>query len=524
MESKSLWGDLDPEVEALLKDPALLYRIKCELDRFIVGEDKNKLLLFLIAASSYTKWPLSAIITGESSAGKSWLMNNVLRFFDNIEEFTRITAAAPDRLGQDFTNRILKVEELRGTDQAQATLRVWISEGRLRLLTTSPDTKEAEVIETKGVPTFITTCTDVNVDTELLNRVFFLSVDESKEQTKRVLEFEAQEYSILGVQNYKEVNPLFKKIFQPLIYVDKVIIPYAHILAKNFPIPETRELAVKPRRDFKKLLFLIGTIAWLHQMQRIIVEEESIPKIRYVVASPVDFVLAWQICEEGMKATLLNLSDRHRGVLEVFNENEQLTAREVAEKTGYSQNRAREILNSLVKYGFLYRDEKEKPYKYGLRKKAEIPHTSDMFVQEIVSFYQEKLEEALTGMHENTKIVRIYEPSHPWSLYVDPLTGKQYDLLNRSDFVFSCLPTEEARSSSKQETAEQNTRQPFVSETHKSEEIKALFWVDGEFTFHPCGICGYSKLTSWKAETFNGQQFWICEDCKEEWEKQRKVE
>ena len=56
------------------------------------------------------------------------------------------------------------------------------------------------------------------------------------------------------------------------------------------------------------------------------------------------------------------------------------------------------------------------------------------------------------------------------------------------------------------------------------QDIKALFWVDGEFTFHPCGICGYSKLTSWKAETFKGQLFWICEDCKQEWENQRKVE
>ena len=52
------------------------------------------------------------------------------------------------------------------------------------------------------------------------------------------------------------------------------------------------------------------------------------------------------------------------------------------------------------------------------------------------------------------------------------------------------------------------------------QDIKALFWVDGEFTFHPCGICGYSKLTAWKAETFKGQLFWICEDCKQEWEKQ----
>jgi len=457
-----LLGELDSEVEALLRDPALLYKIKCELDRFIIGEDKNKLLLFLICASSYTNFPLSCIISGESSSGKSWLMNNVLRFFDNVEEYTRITPSAPDRLGADFTNKILKVEELRGLEQAQVSLRVLLSEEKLRLLTTSPDTKEVEVIETRGVPTFITTCTDVNVDTELLNRVFFISVDESKEQTRRVLEFEAEEYSILGVQNLKEVTPVFKKILQPLIYIDKVCIPYSRILAKNFPIPEGRELAVKPRRDFKKLLFLIGITAWLHQMQRIIVQDEL--KTRYVVASPVDFVLAWKICEEGMKSTLLNLSERHKRVLEVFNENEELTAREVAEKTGYSQNRAREILNSLVKVGFLYRDEKEKPYKYGLRKKAEISDTTNNFVEEIVSFYQEKLEESLTSMHENTKIVKIYEPPQPWSLYVDPITGEQHDLLNRSDFVFSCLQTEKAPSSSQQTIIKESTKNSFVQE------------------------------------------------------------
>jgi len=54
------------------------------------------------------------------------------------------------------------------------------------------------------------------------------------------------------------------------------------------------------------------------------------------------------------------------------------------------------------------------------------------------------------------------------------------------------------------------------------QDIKALYWVDGEFTFHPCGICGYSRLTAWKAETFKGQLFWICDECREEWEKQRK--
>lgn len=52
------------------------------------------------------------------------------------------------------------------------------------------------------------------------------------------------------------------------------------------------------------------------------------------------------------------------------------------------------------------------------------------------------------------------------------------------------------------------------------DQIKAVYWSDGFFEWHPCAACGYTKLTAWKAETFKGEKSWICEDCKERWEKQ----
>jgi len=58
----------------------------------------------------------------------------------------------------------------------------------------------------------------------------------------------------------------------------------------------------------------------------------------------------------------------------------------------------------------------------------------------------------------------------------------------------------------------------------KFEELKAPFWSDEFFDKHECVICRYLKLTSWKAETFKGQEVWICEDCKTGWEKQGEVE
>jgi predicted GTPase len=76
-------------------DPNLLQRIQTDyLDRTIAGEDKNKLLLFLVCLSASTKRPLSAVVKGVTGAGKSRIVNRVLDIFrrmNSVIEFSRIT-------------------------------------------------------------------------------------------------------------------------------------------------------------------------------------------------------------------------------------------------------------------------------------------------------------------------------------------------------------------------------------------------------------------------------------------------
>ena len=61
--------------------------------------------------------------------------------------------------------------------------------------------------------------------------------------------------------------------------------------------------------------------------------------------------------------------------------------------------------------------------------------------------------------------------------------------------------------------------EPFV----KLGDLKIVHWVDGFYGWHPCAVCGYTKLTSWKGETFKGEHVWVCEDCKLGWENKRGV-
>jgi hypothetical protein len=74
--------DIRAEAAALLSDLNLLVRITADL-RFvgIVGEESNGLILYLTGTSSQLARPLSVIVRGASSSGKSFLCERVGRLF-----------------------------------------------------------------------------------------------------------------------------------------------------------------------------------------------------------------------------------------------------------------------------------------------------------------------------------------------------------------------------------------------------------------------------------------------------------
>jgi len=64
-----------------------------------------------------------------------------------------------------------------------------------------------------------------------------------------------------------------------------------------------------------------------------------------------------------------------------------------------------------------------------------------------------------------------------------------------------------------------NIPKPSAEPTAKPENLKSVYWSDDSYGWHTCAVCGYTKLTSWQAETFQDEKLWLCEDCKAEWEK-----
>ena len=358
----------ETEAPSLLKDPRLLCRIREVMDREIVGEYENKLLLFLILLSKDlgSEYAQACFIMGESSAGKSYLMHKVLSYFpeDCVIWLTRSTTHGLEYfLGdKDLNGCILAVEEAPGLSDAQQYIRPIFSERGLRIVSaqaTGGGKVVSQVIDVKGCPAFVTTsCTPV-IDEEMSTRVWILSIDESEEQTRRILEFEAMREKYPDAEGVGGEKEAIRRALSGLKPV-KVLIPYADYI--HFP-----SRRIRARRDFQKLLTIIKVSAYLHQYQRprITVDGEE-----FVVATFADYNIAHTLVSKVLRPTILGLPE---GVLKVYDvckklseEGVEITSRSVTEGCGYSQDTVRKYLNRLVRARLLLKDETQKEHRFSI--------------------------------------------------------------------------------------------------------------------------------------------------------------
>ena len=355
------------EVSPLLKDERLLCRIREVMDKEIVGKYENKLLLFLIFLFKDlgAENAQACFIMGESSSGKSYLMHKVLSYFPDecVIWLTRSTTHGLEYFckDKDLTGHILAIEEAPGLNEAQPYVRPIFSERGLKIVTAQAlgGNIVSQVIEVKGCPVFVTTSCSPVMDEQMSTRVWILSTDESVEQTKRILEFEAKKESHPSSESIEEEKEAIRKALKELKPV-KILIPYASFI--EFPFNK-----IRVRRDFPKLLTLIKTSAYLHQYQR--------PRIalngeEYVIATFADYNIAYSLARKVFRPTILGLPE---GVLKVYDVCKKLiqgsieiTSRTVTENCEYSQSTVQHYLNQLVRARLLLRDESQREYRYSL--------------------------------------------------------------------------------------------------------------------------------------------------------------
>jgi len=300
----------------LLKSPDLIERIASDFSRAgIVGERSNALVGYLAAVSRKLDRPLALLIQSTSAAGKSSLMDAVLKFVPEEDRivYSAMTGQSLFYMGEmDLKHKILAIAEEAGAQRASYALKLLQSEGELTIASTSKDPDTGKLVtdqyRVEGPVMIFSTTTAADLDEELQNRCLVLGVDESREQTAAIHRAQRERRTLAGLQVKAERVQLLKihQNAQRLIEPLAVMNPYAHHL--TFIDDRTRT-----RRDHEKYLTLIDVIALVHQHARPI--KTAANALRYIEVTLDDIALANTLAHDVLGRTLDELPPQTRRLL-----------------------------------------------------------------------------------------------------------------------------------------------------------------------------------------------------------------
>ena len=308
----------------LLRDPQLTGRIVRDFARCgVVGEESNKLIGYLATVSRHLEAPLAVVIQSSSAAGKSSLMDAVLRFVPKEEsiQFSAMTGQSLYYMGEtDLKHKVLAIVEEEAASRAAYALKLLQSEGALSIASTGKDASTGKLVtheyRVEGPVAIFLTTTAIEIDEELLNRCLVLTVDEDREQTRAIHRAQREQQTLEGLMKRQERDDIIRlhqnaqRLLRPLAVVN----PRANEL--TFPDSLTRT-----RRDHMKYLTLIRVSALLHQYQRPVRTAVANGKtIEYIEVTDEDLALANRLVKEVLGRSLDELQAQTRRLLLLIDE------------------------------------------------------------------------------------------------------------------------------------------------------------------------------------------------------------
>jgi PAS domain-containing protein len=341
----------------------------------LIGEEANKLLGYIAMTSRKQNEPLSVQILSSSGSGKTALQDAVVNFCppEDLVKLTSLSGKAlfyKDRMS--LKHKVLALEEGDGAGDASYAIRSLISSGVLINETTIKDLSTGRLTtmenRVEGPTAVFYTTTNPDVDPETKSRFFVTGIDESREQTRRILAFQRESHLDDDISQSLKAQAVIKKhhAFQRLLKPLGVKNPYSGRLAYG-------DDRLQGRRDQPKYLNLIKSVAFLRQMQKQILSSGT--SCAYIEADPEDIRIANQLAAEILGRSLDELSRPGRDLLILLDEmieklwkqirmqhkdtkvkrtDISFTRRDIREYTGWSNYRVHTHMKELVNLEYVF--------------------------------------------------------------------------------------------------------------------------------------------------------------------------
>ncbi len=234
----------------------------------ITGEENNRIFLFGIAGSYKMPDTLHALIQGSSGSGKTRLLKIICELMpkEDTIRFTRVTDSSFYNYPEDYlVNKLLGFEDIDGLkEDALYAVRELIS-NEILVSSTTTKSESGQIMAAertvRGPISSISCTTKGAIYEDNMSRVFLIAVDESKEQTKKIITYQQQKAAGL-IDRAKE-----KQVREFLANCIRILKPYEVInpYADKIHLPEE---AHKIRRLNDLYLSFVKQITLIHQFQR----------------------------------------------------------------------------------------------------------------------------------------------------------------------------------------------------------------------------------------------------------------
>lgn len=388
--------------EKYLQQVNLLEQTKTDIGKSgVVGEEGNRLLMYLIYTFRKSTTPLHIICLASSGTGKTHLQEKVGELIpeEDAIEITSLSENAFYYFGQrELKHKLILIEDLDGAENVLYPLRELMTKKRIsKTIAIKSKTGETKTIHliVEG-PVAVSGCTTKeSIYEDNANRSFLLYLDESKDQDNAVMDYQrklrAGKIDTAGENNIKELFKNCQRILQPV----RVLNPYAEFLT----IPEE---VLKPRRSNDHYLLAIEAIAFYKQYQR---EKKADENGELFIEVTIEDI---EEANELLKDVLLRKSDELSGSCRDYlqhineylqgNQQSKFTNREIRKHLKLEPTKQKRFTKTLLESYYIKRVQgtRAKGYEYEITS----PDEYKQLQNKITSVLAENVEKIKQSRHE----------------------------------------------------------------------------------------------------------------------------
>ena len=341
-----------------LKASSLIKRTSEDLGKSgIIGEEINRLLMYLVFTSRLREQPLHIISLGSSGTGKTYLQEKISELIPEQHklEITILSENAFYYFGQtELKNKLVLIEDMDGAEQVLYPLRELQSKKRISKTIPIKDSKgnlKTISLKVEGPICLAGTTTKERLYEDNANRSLLIYLDNSSEHKEKIMDYQRRlSAGKIDMKSESELKEQFHHM-QTVLKPVKVRNPFAEYLK----IPE---YVFKPLRTNSHYLAFIETITFYHQYQRE-VKTDSLSGVRYIETTIEDIEHANKLLQD----VILTKSDELPKAIRQFFESlkrwinkqdiESFFAKDIRDAFRMHPSKIKRYTNDLLKYNLL---------------------------------------------------------------------------------------------------------------------------------------------------------------------------